>query len=158
VYEAKPVEALTTLLASLEEQSQQSVAQDSPGVWAKQAVKRVHDLLGAELHVGSELETEWRKSRLTKALAAATQKVAEHWAQQLAQTAWGLMEFPGKRLAAAEAVLKKFWQFCGEMAGKQQARLDQQRQTTALACEDLDQTLKHCVHGSSGFSFFGGKS
>ncbi len=47
-----PGEALTRLLASLEEQALQSVAQDDPGNWARQAVTRVREWSGAGLAAG----------------------------------------------------------------------------------------------------------
>src|SRR5207302_2058289 len=41
-----PGQVLASMLASLEEQAQQYVAQDDPGNWAKQALTKVRDWLG----------------------------------------------------------------------------------------------------------------
>jgi hypothetical protein len=46
-----PREALTRLLVQLEMQSKESVAQDDPGTWARQAVQRIRDWLGSGVGV-----------------------------------------------------------------------------------------------------------
>jgi serine/threonine protein kinase len=144
-----PAEALTGLLASLEEQSQQSVAMDDPGNWARQALGKVRDLVGT----GSDLAPEtpdWRKSRLHRALAAAAQKVAEEWDKDLAKTLWGLMEHPGRRVAAAEAAIQSLQKFCVESAEAHRRRLEQQAQKTHKAWQQLEEALAGCLSGGGG--------
>ncbi len=154
-----PGEALTRLLATLEEQAQQSVAQDDPGNWARQAVTRVREWSGAGLSAGPVREAgEWRKSRLSRALESAAQKLAAEWGRRLTETAFGLMEHPGRRVAAAEAALARFVRFCTETADANAAFLAQQAARAQQAQQQLEAALRECVVGAGGFSFFGNKN
>jgi hypothetical protein len=154
-----PAEALTRLLASLEEQALQSVAQDDPGNWAKQAVTRVREWSGAGLSAGPVRDAgEWRKSRLSRALEAAAQKLAADWGKRLAQAAFALMEHPGRRVAAAEAALARFVRFCSQTADANAGVLAQQSARAQQAQQQLEAALSDCVVGAGGFSFFGGRN
>jgi eukaryotic-like serine/threonine-protein kinase len=156
--EGTPREVLTRLLASLEEQSQQMVAQDDPGVWARQAVTRVRDWLGSGLAPPGVAAIQQRKSRLTKALEASAAELAEEWDRRFAEAAAGLMEHPGRRLAVAEAALKRFLVFCEEAAAAQTARVEEQAHRSQQAQEQLHSALENCLSGAGGFSWFGGRS
>lgn len=149
--------ALTGLLSSLEEQSQQSIAQEDSGNWARQALGRIQDWVGGGKGSGSKHDSDLQKSKLSRALLAATQKIAEQWDQKLSDVAFGLMEHPGKRVAASEVALKRFVQFAHDTATAHFARLDQQRQKTQTAAVHLEKALESCISGG-GFSFFGGRS
>ncbi len=154
-----PGEALTRLLATLEDQAQQSLAQDDPGNWARQALTRVREWSGAGLSAGPVQEAgEWRKSRLSRALETTAQKLAAEWAGRLAETAFALMEHPGRRVAAAEAALARFLRFCSQAADANAARLAQQSARAQQAQQHLEAALTECVVGAGGFSFFGGKN
>lgn len=147
--------ALTALLASLDEQSQQSVAQDDLGNWVRQALWRVHEWVGS---AGSWGDSDFQKSRLSRAMNLAIQKLAEQWDQRLTEIAISLMEHPGGRVASAEAALEKFIQFCKDSAATHRPRLEQQSQRTKTAGEHLDKALDACIAGQGGFSFFGSRS
>jgi serine/threonine protein kinase len=153
--DGSPAEALTRMLASLEEQSQQSVALEDPGNWARQALTRVRDMLGTGFGGGQD-GAEWRKSKLNRALGQAAQQVAEAQSQRLAEAAYGLMEIPGRRVAAAEAALQQFRQFCDETCHAYRARLEQQAQRTQKTWDQLQTALAACLAGNGGFSLFGG--
>jgi serine/threonine protein kinase len=154
-----PGEALTRLLAMLEEQAQQSLAQDDPGNWARQAVGRVREWSGAGLTAAPVRETgEWRKTRLSRALEAAAQKLAAEWDARLAEAAFALMEHPGRRVAAAEAALGRFLRFCTQAADANAALLSQQSTRAQQAQQQLEAALTQCVVGAGGFSFFGGRN
>src|SRR5262249_35370500 len=108
-----PGEALGKFLGTLDDQSQLTSAQEDPGPWARQALSRLKDWLG----VGSEALNEnhdWRKTKLNRSLASAAQKVAEEWDKHLNTALLTLMEFPGARVAAAEAALQRVEVFCLE--------------------------------------------
>lgn len=152
--EGKPAEVLTAILSSLEEQASQSVAQDDPGGWARQALQRVRDWIG-----GTGGGTgDWRKSRLGRALTGAAEQLADEWVQELARASYGLMEHPGRRVAAAEAALVQFLQLCNNAAAAQEQRLQQQRQRTQQAWRYVDAALEACLAGAGGFSLFGNRS
>jgi hypothetical protein len=148
---------LAHFLSGLEEQSLQGVAQDNPGAWARQAVHRVQEWVGNG-H-GPSHEHELQKSKLSRALGTSCQQLAEQWDQQLAQVAFGLMDWPGRRVAAAEKALARFVRYCNESIKANQVHLDEQFQRTQAEAEQMDQALNNCVSGQGGgFALFGGKS
>ncbi len=157
-----PAEALTSMLATLEEQSQQAVAQDDPGNWARQAMNKVREWVGTGSDSSHET-ADWKKSRLGRALTVATQKVAEEWDRSLSEALWGLMDHPGHRVATAELALTKARKFCEESADAHRPRLEQQAQRTQKAWQQLETALEACLAGGGGggWSFpallFGGR-
>jgi hypothetical protein len=154
---ATPAEALTALLATLAEQSQQALAQEDAGNWARQALARVRDWVGAGGDGGQDLG-EWRKTKLSRVLTAAAQKVAEEWDGQLRGNVFAVMDHPGARMTAAEAGLTRLQQFCQESAGGQRAHLEQQRARTAQAWEQVAVSLEECLAGGGSFRLFGGRN
>jgi hypothetical protein len=155
---AAPAEALTALLATLAEQCQQAVAQEDAGNWARQALTRVRDWVGAG-NEGSQELGDWRKTKLNRVLTGAAQKVAEDWDQQLSASLFGLMEHPGARVAAAEIALERLQHYCQNSAEIQRGRLEQQRTRTAQAWEQVAASLEECLSGGgSSFRFFGARS
>jgi hypothetical protein len=155
VLDAAPAEALTRVLAVVDEQSQQVVAQDDPGNWARQAANRVRDWLGNSKTAFHDVN-DWKKSRLARALSDAAQMVAEAQDVRLAQAAFGLMENPGRRVSAAEVALSRFLHHCEDAAAAHEARLKTQTARTEQAWNQLQVALAACMAGNGGFSFFGG--
>ncbi len=147
--------AVTQLLSVLEEQSHQSVAQESPASWARQALHRVEDLIGAAPDL--ESDTSWRRSRVSRALCNATQKFAAEWDERLSSAAFKLMDQTGCRIAAAEAGLQRFTRYCDDAFEAQRARILQQEGRTQEIWKHLTQALEGCGHGG-GFSLFGNRS
>jgi hypothetical protein len=117
----------------------------------------VREWLGPGL--GSNRETgEWRKSRLSRSIEAASQKTAEEWDRRLAATAMALTEHPGRRLAAAEAALHRIAQFCEDQHQAHARNVEPQSQQVDRAHELLQNALEACLAGTSSFSLFGGKA
>jgi serine/threonine protein kinase len=146
-------EVLTGLLANLEEQSQQLIAQDDPGGWSRQAVSRVHEWLGHGLRPGQEENRcagQWGKSRLTRALETASQKLSEEWIKRLRDVMVELMELPGRRLATGEAALRRCRQFCHETLSHLEGRNTQQATRVQQAQAQLQDALTECAGGSNG--------
>lgn len=161
--EGKPAEALTALLATLEEQSQQPVAQDDAGNWARQALTRIREWTGISTHAVTGVQTspglsEWQRSRLSRALRSSAEKLAEHWDKKLSHTAFGLMEFPGRRVAAAEVALGHLVRFAEETAAAWNARVLQQIPLQQQAWKQLETALEGCLAGGGGFTFFGSRN
>ncbi len=157
--ESSPRELLTRLLAAVEEQSQQMVAQDDPGAWARQALTRVQDWLGGGLQPpGVTSIGPQRKSRLTRALECAAAKLAEEWDQRFGVAIAGLIEHPGRRLALAEAAVHRFLSYCRDAMEAHQQRLHQQSNKSQHSQKQLQSALDNCIEGTGGFSWFGGKS
>jgi serine/threonine protein kinase len=156
-FETSPGEALVRFLASLVEQSQQNVAGEDPGNWARQALGRVKDWVGT----GSELSQEahdWRKTKLNKAMAGAAQRVSEEWDKELCANLYTLMDNPGPRLAVAEEAFALVQKFCEEQQLLYKKRLEQQGPATTAAWQQVEISLQDCVTGGSGFRLFGGRS
>jgi hypothetical protein len=146
---ATPAEALTSVLSTLEEQSQQSVAQDDPGNWARQALARVREWVGTASE--SSLEgADWKKSRLGRALTTAAQKVAEEWDKELTKALFRLLDPPGRRVAAAEQAFHRLEKFCLEASQSYQQRLEQQAVRTHKAWQYLESALEACLAGAVG--------
>ena len=154
-----PGEALTRLLAALEDQAQQTLAHEDPGNWARQALTRVREWSGAGLTAGPVREAgEWRKSRLSRALEAAAQKVAAEWADS-----------PGRGGICADGAPRAAGGGRGGGAGAVPPLLHRggrrQRRPAGAAVgprqqaqQHLEAALTQCVVGAGGFSFFGGKN
>jgi eukaryotic-like serine/threonine-protein kinase len=156
--EGLPGDALTQMLATVEEQSEQFIAYDDPGSWARQALVRVKDWLGSGIQPPGTSTIAQRKSRLTKALENAAVELVEEWDKRLAALAYGLMQHPGRRVALAEKGLERMIQFCNESAEANAARLEQLAPRTKKAQQQLQTALDNCAAGSGGFSWFGNRS
>ncbi|MBM4071091.1 MAG: hypothetical protein FJ271_19415 [Planctomycetes bacterium] len=148
-----PADALARLLAMLDEQSLQPVAQDDPISWSRQAFNRVREWVGAGAEGEKEIN-EWRKTRLNRSLAQAAQNIAEEWDQRLANELFGLMELPGARLAVAESALVHLQRFCQGSSQELRDRLQQQAARTAQTWGQLDQAMQDCAKGGGGFRLF----
>ena len=151
-----PGEVLAGMLAKLEEQILQPVAQEDAANWSKQALTRIKDWLGSgegESDVG-----DWRKTRLTRSLAAAAQKVADDWDQYLAKDSFGMMETEGSRVAAAETALDLIRKHCLSVAERLATQLGQQTAKANDAWKHVEAAIVECAGGSSGFRLFGGRS
>lgn len=151
-----PGEVLAGMLAKLEEQMVQQVANDDPVNWAKQALNRIRDFVGTGTDDNDI--NEWRKTRLTRALVTAAQKVAEDWDRELSKDLFDLMNYPGARVIAAEQALDQVQEICGKAADGQREALDHQSSKTLLAWKQLDQALDEVAVGGGGFRLFGGRS
>jgi hypothetical protein len=153
-----PAEVVTTLLARLEEQAQQTLAQEDPSNWAVQALTRVRELVGAcrfqTVVQGSSVASgDWRKSRLNRTLTAAAEALSAEWDKVLAATAFELMQHPGRRLAAAEAALQRFVAFCEEGEAAQADRWELQARRTQQIELQLEEALHGCAaEGEGGWS------
>jgi serine/threonine protein kinase len=157
--EGAPRELLTRLLGALEDQSQQAVALDDPGAWARQALARVQEWLGGGLAPpGVTTVGAHHKSRLTRAFEESAAGLAEEWDRRLAEAWLGLMEHPGRRVAVAEAAVRRFMEACDEAAGAHQERMKGQTVRSQQAQAQLQAALDACIEGAGGFSWFGSKS
>src|SRR5262249_20710240 len=141
------------------------VALEDPSTWARQAVGRVRELVGGgktnegiDAGNGSALE-EWRRSRLSRALTAAAEEVANEWDERLTGAALALMEHPGRRVAAAETALKRFVSFCAQAAAGHAVRREQQAGRTQQSWQHVKRAVEGCVGGGErGWSLFGNRS
>lgn len=144
------------MLAKLDDQLGQSNAQEDPGGWAKQALSRIRDWMGAG---GDDQEyTEWRKTKLARALSTSAQKLAEQWEQRITADIYDLMAFPGARVAGAELALETLYQEFQKAADTHTLICQQQTPKTTLAWRQAEEALKECQSGSGGFRLFGGRS
>jgi hypothetical protein len=156
--DGKPSEALTRVLAAVEEQAQQFLAHEDPGGWASQALTRVQDWLGGGVRPPGASAVQQRKSRLTRALEAAAEKLAAEWDPRLMEAACRLMEQPGSRVAAAEAAVGMLTQFVDDAARAHAEKLEALGRRSRQARENLDAALENCLAGGGGFTWFGGRA
>jgi serine/threonine protein kinase len=151
-----PGEVLSGMLAKLDEQSVQSVAQDDPANWARQALHRVKEWVGSG--DGDAELGEWRKTKLTRALSAATARIVEEWDKRVNKEFVSLLELPGARLAAAELAVEKLQRWCHQAAETQAEKLEELAAQTALSWMQVQGALAECTTGQSGFRLFGKKT
>ncbi|HEX3314751.1 MAG TPA: tubulin-like doman-containing protein [Gemmataceae bacterium] len=150
-----PSDVLTEMLAKIEEQILQPVAQDEPGGWARQALNRIREWIGnseGDLDVG-----DWRKTKLNRSLAVCTQKIIEEWDQRLGAEFATLMEIPGAHLMAAEAAVAKLQQGFLQAAESQAEKLRHLAARTGATYQQLQIAIQECMNGNSGFRLFGNK-
>jgi hypothetical protein len=149
-----PGEVLSSMLAKLDEQSMQPVAQDDPGNWAKQAMNRVKEWVGSG--DGDAELGEWRKTKLTRALAAVTTKLIDEWDKKIGKEFVALLEVAGARLAASEVAVEQLQAWYHQAAEVQAERLREQSAQCNLSWLQLQAALMECATGASGFRLFGG--
>jgi hypothetical protein len=155
--EGEPAEALTRLLASIEEQSRHMVAQDDPGAWAHHALSRVRDWLGSGVTVPGAPTIQQRKSKMTKALETAAARLAEQWDARFTEAAYNLLDHPGRRVALGEAALVRFIGYCHDAGAAHAERIRQREPRSRQAEQQLQNALENCGSGG-GFSLFGNQS
>jgi hypothetical protein len=152
-----PGEVLAGLLAKVEEQAYQPVAQADPGNWAKQALARLRDWVGAPGDGESDLN-DWRRARLARVLLTAAQKVAEDWEQRVNKQALELTAHAGARVAAAELALTQLQRFFAGAAEKLTGELAPHAARAAQAYRQVEAAVVECGAIGGGFLFFGGRS
>jgi serine/threonine protein kinase len=153
---ATPGEVLSSMLVKLEDQLLQSTAQDDPGNWCKQAMSRFRDWMGAG---GDDQEfSEWRKTKLARALSISAQKAAEQWDQRITKEVYDLMAFPGARVAGAEIAIQSLHVHFKKIAEAQNKVCLLQAPKSAQAWRDVEVAVQECITGSGGFRLFGGRS
>lgn len=149
-----PGEVLSSMLAKLDEQSLQPVAQEDTGNWAKQALHRIREWVGSG--EGDAELGEWRRTKLTRALAASTSRIIDDWDQKLGKEFVSLLEVPGARLAAAEVAVDRLQKWCQKSAEAQAERAREQAAQSNLSWLQLQNALHDCMTTQSGFRLFGG--
>ena len=152
-----PGEVLAGILAKLEEQSLQPVAQEDPGNWAKQALTRIREWVGAGGEADHEIN-DWRKTRLTRSLGVAAQKIAEEQDRQLSKKLLALMEKPGARIARAENAYLQLQKYFVKAAESQKEKINQQAGKAGQAWKAVEQALEECLTKGAGFRLFGSRS
>jgi eukaryotic-like serine/threonine-protein kinase len=150
--DGNPAEQLVKLLGSLE--AKMTSTDWTPADWARDAFDAVIGVVGVR---GSRDPADAvRQGKLTRAFMAAVTAVGESWARKLAGEAMSLLAIPGRRVAAAEAGLTRFMQFCeaAETQANRQAA-DAGRRAEQLYGQTRA-AIEVCTHGGR-FSLFGNK-
>ncbi|WP_029630151.1 protein kinase domain-containing protein [Zavarzinella formosa] len=105
--EAVPGDQVTGLLGNLEQKIDVGGA---TGVWAREAFDAVMNLVGVK---GSRDPADAvRTGKLTKAYVTAVNNLGDRWLKVVAREAVGLIEKPGRRVAAAEGALGRLAEYC----------------------------------------------
>lgn len=151
-----PSDFLHSMLVKLEDQLAQSGNQDETGTWTKQGISRIRDWMGTG---DDDPEfSEWRKTKLARALASSAQKVAEQWEGRITRDVYDLMAIPGARVAGAEVALDALHRRFQKAVEAQAALHQQQVPKTLAAWRDTEVAMQECARGSGGFRLFGGRS
>ncbi len=152
---SSPSEYLSGLLAKLEEQVQEPLAQDDPINWAKQALHRIREFVGNP--DDSELG-EWRKTKLMRSMSLATQKIVEEWNGFVKGRIHALMDLPGARLAVGENLINQLVKWASKTGEAQLERFHVQVLKTAQIYKQLQVDLQDLSTRQTGFRLFGGSS
>ncbi len=151
-----PVEAITNLLANLDEQAANPIAMEDPGHWARQALTRVRDWVGAG--EPDDMVADWRKTRINRALHMAGAKVAEEYIAEMAPQLYTVMEHPGARMASAEEALDLLEEYCSAQVEKLKEKQQEHKIRTGQCWSKLDAALTECFSGTGSFRLWGGRS
>jgi hypothetical protein len=119
----------------------------NPGFWAQHAVEQLDEWVGT--HGSSHDSQIIRRSRFSVLFGNAVQFVAEEWERRLLQQVAGLMDRPGRRLAAMEEGLTRLIAFCDEAAHAQLEVIEQQHALVRSSREKLSLALEQCRMGRS---------
>jgi hypothetical protein len=147
--------ALGRLLAELDAQSRQPVAEDDPASWCPKALERVRQWFGGG-YAGSQ--TMWQKGVLSQAMDQAVSQAADTWDKRFLGVALGVLELPGGRLAAAAEAITHLQAECSTLEEANRLRRQEEGRLSHSAAHSLEEALAQCVSASGGFSFFGGRS
>jgi hypothetical protein len=154
--DGSPAEALGRFIGRLEEQFTHAAGMPDPGPWTRQAMDQIREWVG--LKTSTDPDSVFRSSRITRALSQGVQVAAEQWERKLRGHALELVEFPGRRLANAEAALARMAQFCAEAAEARQRAVLEETARTMQARADLQAALEACNSVAGGFSLFGSRT
>ena len=150
-----PGETLASMLAKFEEQLHQPLAQDDPTNWAKQALVRIKEYLGAG--EGDGAIGEWRKTKLTRTLMVAAGKTADDWAARCIHNLGNLLDHPGPRLLAAEIALGHVQTWLQQEVQKHIEAIEQHATRSLQQWNRVEAAILECV-GGGGFRLFAGRS
>lgn len=146
-------DAFTTLIAELEA-DMPSAAEDG-AAWAKKATERVTNFVGT---TGEEIgAASYLQSRVNRSLNQTVLDIANEFTKRLNEYAIHLMEMPGKRLAATEAVLHRMAQYCTQLADSVARRIPELSQKSSQLWNEVRVQAEAC-QGGTGFRLFGSRS
>lgn len=149
---AGPEEQVAHMLKTL--QSKLSLADLTPAAWARDAFEAVINVVGVK---GSNDPADAaRTGRLAKAYSAAVNTVGDIWAKKLGAAGLGLLEHPGRRVAAAEAGLSMLIQFCDRAEADAVKRAADYTRKSEHGYSQARAAAEVCTHGGR-FSLFGNK-
>jgi hypothetical protein len=112
--EGGPAEQVERWLNGLEGQIDGPGRRAEPGTWARNAWDQAREFIGTR--PTSEHDSAVFRSRLSKVLEEAIKRVAEMWGNEFAEVTRPLEQYPGYRLAAVEAALRRIAGLCTEAA------------------------------------------
>lgn len=147
-----PAAHISKLLAALEQKLQ------SPDItstdWARDAFEAVISFVGVK---GSRDPADAaRTGKLAKAYGVAVSTVGDSWVKKLGGTALGLLEQPGRRVAAADAGFGRLIEFCERAEADAVRRATEYVRKSEQGYAQVRAAAEVCAHGGR-FSLFGGK-
>jgi hypothetical protein len=155
--EGTPAEITARLLDEMAEDAQRLEVETNPGFWAQHAVEQLDEWVGT--HGSSHDSAVLRRSRFSVLFSNAVQFVAEEWERRLLQNLAGLMDRPGRRLAAMEEGLSRLIVFCDQAAQAQMEVVEQQHAAVRASREKLAVALEQCRAGRGSLGrLFGGST
>ncbi|HEV3384470.1 MAG TPA: tubulin-like doman-containing protein, partial [Gemmata sp.] len=154
--EGGPADQIERWLNGLEGQISPQARKPEAGVWARSVWEQARDLIGTR--PTGEQDSTVRRSRLSKVMDESIKRAADAWGNEFSEAVRPLEVFPGHRLGAIEAALRKLIAWCADMATLVDKKVQQLGVKSSQARTDVQSALDACLPGSGSFSFFGGRS
>lgn len=150
--DSSPREWIVGLLHTLENKI--NASDTVPATWSREAFEQTMALLGVKSSL--EQADALRTGKITRLYTAAGNTVADAWIRKLSQDAFSMMEQPGKRVAAAEAVLARLIEYFDRAENEALRHADEHLRRSEQAYAQARLAADACASGG-GFSLFGSK-
>ena len=153
--EEDPLQYLAAWLLDVEQQADSCGKIADPVGWAVGVWDAARDWLGME--PTGELDSAFRRGRLSKTLDIGLRKACELWESELSGRLRDLERMNGTRLGSAQIVIERLLDTAGGAVGTIEAQMQglavQREQAKVLAQEAVQ-----AVQGGGSFSLFGGRT
>lgn len=152
--EGPPQQALADFLAQYDRQLELATARDDPAYWCQEVLKRLKEWVGGSTSPRGD-STDWQRSKLNRLYAASTQRVVEEFIECLSGPARRMFEYPGPRLAAADAAYRQLHARLNAVVEKQHAEVREKRAEAERLWIQVNEAFETCLKPGSFFLFAG---
>lgn len=152
--DGSPTQALSAFLAQLDNQVDQALARDEPAFWCQDALKRLKEWVGGSSNPRGD-STDWQRSKINRLFGAAMQRVVEEYTECLSGPARRMFDYPGPRLAAADAAYRQLHAKLNAIVETQHGIVREQRAATERLYQQVMDAFETCLKPGSFFLFAG---
>jgi len=152
-----PVVRVNDWLAALPSQADSAASRSDPTGWAVATWDQARDRIGLE--PTSDIDSPFRRGRLSRLLDRGIGRVLEAWQNELAELLRPLEELSGPRIAASEAVVRQLADACRAAALTLDKQLNGLVDSRGRHKAEVQAALDQCqsASGAGTFSLFGNR-